>query len=250
MSLSQLWKSLFLFSSFILLSLEVSSAPRVREDDIIGRIQILEKAIAAHPSFLLQEIDSFEGEIPWKIFRGDSFLNSTEFVAETPKLQKGFSEEWDYYSKTFSLSNRTSLMIHSHFEGGPPFQAEIKPHSKILIRRGRPMRIFFWVYSQNINMSLRLVLSQRGNVDQRIDLGELNFLGWKRIEKQIVLNDRTFKILESKQTPISVKALELKGGPYLKPGAFFLYIDQMFVLLETSVLNYSGSEISDTWGEQ
>lgn len=238
------------FRIFLLLAsiFPITAAPWERDRDELGRVEILERVLEERATYKIFLIDSFEMNIPWKIFRGDSFLNQTEFISKTPS-SPAWEKEKSLLSKYFPTSFDYSFMIHSFIENPGNERIEIQPNAPIYFPEGIPIRLFFWVYSENVDMTGKLILSQEKSKDLYIDLGSFKFEGWRRIEATIQLPAKNIRLVQSLQIPLKVKGIRFSSSSFQKKGPFFLYLDQMTVLLETSSSSYPGAEIKDNWGD-
>ena len=128
-------------------------------------------------------------------------------------------------------------------------KVEIRPQAPIYLPSGIPIRIQFWAYSENVNMTAKLILEQKKSQDLYLDLGNFKFEGWKRMEARLEIPEKNIRLVQSLQIPLKVKGIRFYSNPFQTKGAFFIYLDQMTVLLETSTAIYSGSEIKDNWGD-
>ena len=70
----------------------LASAPRKQDEDELGRVELLDRVLKERSTYKLFLIDSFENQNPWKIYRGNSFLNQTEFIAKTPESSAFLAE--------------------------------------------------------------------------------------------------------------------------------------------------------------
>lgn len=224
------------------------SAPRIQEADELGRVELLERVLSERSTYQLFLIDAFENENPWKIFRGNSFLNQSEFISKIPSSD-AFNLEYNIINKTQISQKNRSFMIHSHIEQPGIDKLEIRPQAPIYLPSGIPIRIQFWAYSENVNMSAKLILEQKKSQDLYLELGNFKFEGWKRMEARLEIPEKNIRLVQSLQIPLKVKGIRFYSNPFQTKGAFFIYLDQMTVLLETSTAIYSGSEIKDNWGD-
>jgi len=167
----------------------IGSAPRKQEADELGRVEILERVLSERSTYQLFLIDSFESENPWNIFRGNSFLNHTEFISKTPETE-AFNLEYKIISKSQTLQKNRSFMIHSFVEQPGIDKVEIRPQAPIYLPSGIPIRIQFWAYSENVNMTAKLILEQKKSQDLYLDLGNFKFEGWKRMEARLEIPEK------------------------------------------------------------
>jgi hypothetical protein len=226
----------------------LASAPRKQDEDELGRVELLDRVLKERSTYKLFLIDSFENQNPWKIYRGNSFLNQTEFIAKTPE-SSAFLAESNLLVKNENFDTKKSFMIHSFIELPGIDKVEIRPEAPIFLPDGIPIRLQFWAYSENVDMTIKLIIEQKKSSDLIMEIGNLKFDGWKRIEAKLQIPSKNIRLVQSLQIPLKIKAIRFHSAPHQKKGPFFVYLDQMTVLLETSTAIYSGSEIKDNWGD-
>ncbi|WP_246057561.1 flagellar filament outer layer protein FlaA [Leptospira gomenensis] len=234
------------FSGLILYS-AVYAAPVKRDRDEMSRVSILERILREWKQYNLFLVDSFEGDRPWEIYRGVSFLNEIRFNSQIPESQAFLKERESYPSLNVSNDYR-SMMIQTFFEDPKHSQLEFRPKERIRLPIGIPTRIFFWLNASSQNAKLQLVLRQHKSKEIVIELSDLNFDGWKRIEKKLEIPPRNIRLNQSLQYPFEVAAFRLIPGPFQKKGEFIFYLDRMGILVDTREDAYPGAEIKDNWG--
>ncbi|RHX90021.1 flagellar assembly protein FlaA [Leptospira stimsonii] len=223
------------------------SAPVKREEDEISRVLILEKVLSEWRQYNLFLVDSFDGERPWEIYRGVSFLNEIRFQAQIPS-HGAFSKEREFYPTLAPANDYRSMMVQTFFENPKHAHLEIRPKEKIRLPIGAPTRIFFWMYASSQNAKIELVLHQYRSKEIVIELSDLSFDGWKRIEKKLEIPARNTRLNSSLRYPFEIAAIRLIPGPFQKKGEFVFYIDRMGILIDTRDEAYPGAEIKDNWG--
>ncbi len=223
------------------------SAPVKREEDEISRVLILEKILSEWKQYNLFLVDSFDGERPWEIYRGVSFLNEIRFQAQIPS-HGAFSKEREFYPTLAPANDYRSMMVQTFFENPKHAHLEIRPKEKIRLPIGAPTRIFFWMYASSQNAKIELVLHQYRSKEIVIELSDLSFDGWKRIEKKLEIPARNTRLNSSLRYPFEIAAIRLIPGPFQKKGEFVFYIDRMGLLIDTRDEAYPGAEIKDNWG--
>jgi hypothetical protein len=224
------------------------SAPWNQDRDELGQVKILERILEDKKTYQIFLIDDFDSQRPWKIFRGDAFLNNTAFISKIP-AGPAWEREKKVLSPWLSQGKEYSFMIHSFIEIPGKEKVEIRPQEPITFPDGVPVRLFFWAYAENVSMSAKLILKQEKSKDLMIDIGDFGFEGWRRIEIPIRIPARNVRLIQSLQIPFQLKGIRISSRPHQKKGPFFIYIDQMSVLLDTSQAKYPGSEIKDNWGD-
>ncbi|EKO35471.1 flagellar filament outer layer protein Flaa [Leptospira santarosai str. HAI134] len=238
--------TLYLLSS-ISGQIELFSAPIKRDEDEMSRVLILEKILSEWKQYNLFLVDSFDGTRPWEIYRGVSFLNEIRFNSQIPE-NTAFSKEREFYPALSAANDYRSMMVQTFFENPKHAHLEIRPKEKIRLPIGIPSRIFFWMYSSSQNAKLELVLYQHKSKEIVIDLGDLNFDGWKRIEKKLMIPAKNAKLNQNLHYPFEVAEIRLIPGPFQKKGEFVFYLDRMGILVDTRDNSYPGAEIKDNWG--
>lgn len=229
----------------------LQSAPRPINLDEEGRIERLSATLQSGRNFQLFVADNFEAERPWKIVRSDSFLNQVEFTSLIPK-SPAFSKEMDLQKEFInpSAQSLTSLMVHSYCESPKREHWFLSPSEPLLLPIGIPVQTVLWVHSQGHHLRLKVVLTQKKSKDIYWELGELNFVGWRRLEVPIYLPPANNRLIQTFSLPLSVKGLLIEALPNQKKGAFQIYFDNLSFLIDKSTFQYSGSEVQDTWGEK
>jgi len=235
--------------SLLFWSLGLISGPRIADRDPQGRVERLSQALETQEKYRYFLAEDFEGERPWTIYRSDSFLNQVEFTAEVPKEQ-AFVADIQLSEKATGLRNQglSSLMVHTYCENPKKDHWFLKPKEKITIPIGLPIQAILWVYSEGHHLNLSLHLTQKKSGDLRWDMGELNFLGWRRIEIPIHLETKNSRLMQTYSYPIQFLGFRIDSLPNHKKGPFHLYFDQLIFILDTTTFQYYGAEIQDTWG--
>ncbi len=244
-----LFFSVILFALCFLESaqIELSSSPVKRDEDEMSRVLILEKILSDWKQYNLFLVDSFEGSRPWEIYRSVSFLNEIRFNSQIPE-NSAFSKEREFYPTLSTTNDYRSMMVQTFFENPKHSHLEIRPKEKIRLPIGIPTRIFFWMYASSQNAKLELVLHQYKSKEIVIDLVDLSFEGWKRIEKKLEIPAKNIRLNRNLHYPFEVAEIRLIPGPFQKKGEFVFYLDRMGILIDTRDESYPGAEIKDNWG--
>ncbi|PJZ70389.1 flagellar assembly protein FlaA [Leptospira perolatii] len=221
-------------------------APVLREQDEASKVLQLEKVLQDWKHYNLFLVDSFEGNNLWEVYRGYSFLNHVELTSQVPKSAH-FQKEKELY-KDAPQEEYRSLLIHTFFENPKHEHIELRPKEPIRLPLGIPTRLFFWAYSFNHNAVIELVLKQRKSKEIILEVADLKFDGWKRIEKRLDIPAKNIKLNQSLSFPIEVMAIRIKPNPFQPKGEFIVYLDRMGILIDKREESYPGAEIKDNWG--
>ena len=152
----------------------------------MGDVLKMSKILNNSKNYELFVAENFDGFDYWEIFQSSSFLNRLKFVNKKP-TSEAFSKE----TSLFRFRNsKKSLMLHTYLI--VPFRNTffLRPRSEISIPLGDPVQFIFWVYSNNYQVTMKLILSQQDNPEITVDLGDLNFKGWKRKKQTISIPKR------------------------------------------------------------
>ncbi len=237
-------KSLILFKIIFLLGFIFQNSIDSESEDM-NRIKLIQDAVAKGDRYKIHPVELFDGEMPWRVVKGTSFLDKTSFVSKSPNTEE-FALESKFYYPLKTPEKLKSLQIYSNIEIPGRDKYFISPEIETDFPVGIPSRIFLWVYSNNYDMSLKVILSKKRAKDIIVDFGSLRFNGWRRLDAKVNLDRKMERLNLSKKSVYSIKGILVETSPSQSKGSFFLFIDQMGVLLETPEL-YPGSEVPDGW---
>jgi hypothetical protein len=198
--------------------------------------------VEGNKRFILNLVEGFEGDVPWKEDRAEGHIARIEFSKKTPDLPS-YRKETEFY-KTYSHQvSEGSLFYHSSIEIPGKESKILVPKSIRALPSGLPIRVFLWAKSNNLDITIHVIFEDFDKKEISTELGRLDFSGWRRLEgsipvKAIRLNEKKFYTL---------KGILLKSAPKQKKGVFSLQLDQLSVLIDTLPLDYPGSEIQDGW---
>lgn len=218
---------------------------RAFDQDDQERVRQIQDVIKEGSRYKLQAVELFDGETPWSISRSTSFLESVRFIAKAPNAVS-YKLESDLYYKLDSTRKRKSMQVHSNIEIPGRDKWFIVPELRKPLAVGTPVRVFFWVYSNNYDINLKIVFSQRKSQDVVVDFGLLKFNGWRRLDSRIITNKTIDRLNLSREDQFELKGILLESSTFQSKGSFYIFLDQMGVLIENSQ-TYPGSEVPDGW---
>ena len=187
------------------------------------KIKQIQEVIEKGSRYELQAIELFDGDTPWGISRGT-----------------------DLYYKSDFTGKRQSMQIHSNIEIPGRDKWFLKPEFKKSLNAGSPVRVFFWVYSNNYDITLKVIFSQKKSQDIVVNFGTLKFNGWRRLDASITINKLPDRLNLSKLGQFELKGVLLESNSVQQKGSFYIFLDQMGVLIEKPEI-YPGSEVPDGW---
>jgi hypothetical protein len=215
--------------------------PNEKED--LSRIESIESVVSQGNRYKLFPIELFDGESVWRISKGASFLDSTSFVSKSPSTDAFKKESKLYYKEETKVK---SIQVHSNVEIPGRDKYFLKPELPKPLPAGNPSRVFFWVYSNNYDINLKLIFSQKKSQDVVVDFGLLKFNGWRRMDAKVTSYKPQERLNYARSGRFELKGILLESSSKQEKGSFFLFIDQMGVLIEKPE-TYPGSEVPDGW---
>lgn len=229
--------SIFFFGFFFLISL-IFSQDTSRHSDLLRFLENNQ----THRLYLLEK---FDGETPYLLKKSDSHLQELIRIPKIPSADE-FLEEREEFKKIFGDYENFSMEVHTYIEIPDKEKIRIVPKVQKYLPYGIPVRLFLWVYSENYLGKISVNLSHPIYGKRKIELGELGFFGWKKMEARVpifkaprlnVLRKHFFELEEiviefSKKQPKTV---------------VHLYLNHLLVLLEKPTPVYPGVEIEDGW---
>jgi hypothetical protein len=233
----------FFYLLFILVSLY---ANEISETEKTDSIEILRELKKNPKNYQLHIIENFSEDTIWEIIGKHTYLSSISLVPKQPESIL-FLEE----VKLFNSENEKnrSLQIHANIEIPSRDKIRVKPSIKKFFPIGIPRKLSLWVYSKNLELELKLVLSQNRGKDIEVSFGKLNFHGWKKLEANVILLKDKERLQFTKREEYSLKEIQLLSTSKSVRSDFAIYLDQISVILE-NYPEYPGSEIPDGWWKE
>ena len=213
------------------------------DSDDLEKVKAIEAVATRGSRYKLYPAELFDGVMPWKISRGSSFLDATSFISKTPTTGAYKLESKLYYKEE---SKTKSMQVYSNIEIPGRDKFFIKPEVSRSLPAGTPSRIFFWVYSNNYAINLRVILSQKKSPDVIVDFGQLKFNGWRRLDAKVNIYKPQERLNLDRFSQFELKGILLESSSFQSKGSFYLFIDQMGILIEKPE-TYPGSEVPDGW---
>lgn len=221
-----------LFFSLGLVSQE--SASEVRKFILAGK---------APGKFQIELLESF-WETPYRYQRNISHLQDLKYTGFLPN-SPDFEFEQKSLPELIKEEDQKSLQIQTTLENPAREQLFLEPLEPRRIVSGYPFRISVWVHSNYYKGRLyaRFFSKEYGNL--KIDLGNLDFSGWRRLESSFPLF-RKIRERDPKKMSFLLQGIGAEFSKAQSPSPLLLHLDRMMVLVE-KYEKYPGSEIEDGW---
>lgn len=190
-------------------------------------------------------LENFNGEIPYSFKKSDSHLQDLIRTAKTPENEE-YNQEKEELKNLLKEISEYSMEVHTYIEIPEREKIRIVPKMKKILPFGLPIRLFGWIYSENYLAKISIYLSHPTLGRKKIELGNLNFFGWKRLETQIpVWKVPRLNILRKERFELEEIVIEFsKKQPRT---VVHLYLHQFLLLIEKPIPYYPGIELEDGW---
>ncbi|MBP7284055.1 MAG: hypothetical protein KBA66_20900 [Leptospiraceae bacterium] len=238
-------KSMKFWINFFFLILFCFSFLWALDSEDLEKVKSLKETIEKSDRYRLQPLDLFDGDMHWSIFHGSSYLESVKFTSKIPKSE-AYRLESELYYNPESPFKAKAMQIHSNIEIPGRDKVFLKPELVKPLGIGNPVRIFFWVYSNNYDINMKIIISQRKSPDIVVDFGVLKFNGWRRMDAKVTNYKPPDRLNLPKSSKFELKGILLESSVSQPKGNFFIFFDQMGILMEKPE-TYPGSEVPDGW---
>jgi hypothetical protein len=225
------YTGLIVFTILFSHNIEAGEVPDPADD--AGRVQILKKTLSSGSErFILIPAELFEQDRIWRVYNPSTALNIISFTEKTPSGPV-FTEENDLIKSFYpSYNSRYSLMIHTSFEHPGTEQFRMIPSHEILLPE-TILRLSVWVHSESYAHRLILLFEDSRQKEIRVNLGSLDFKGWKRIEKNLPAELSTYFYHGRPNGRQSrLKAVIIESGSSEKRGDATILLDSLLILGE------------------
>ncbi|HMY69069.1 MAG TPA: hypothetical protein PL163_20665 [Leptospiraceae bacterium] len=226
---------------FLIIMSPVSQETDIQKERVLTLKNFLEK----EKDYFVFSAESFDGHSPWENYRNDHDLNENIFTDKSADSEDAHKLETDLLPE-IKKEFRRSFQIHTSLVIPDREKIFIRPRTKIFFPAGTPVYSFLWMHSEGYTGTAKVLLEGPGRKNIQVNMGELNFSGWKRLEgripfmNEIRLNAKKKKLFELKGILMEFKRNQPKG-------VFTLQFDRLYFLMQKSSPTYPGSEIEDGW---
>ena len=189
--------------------------------------------------------ESFSGDTIFQFKRNISHIQTLSFVPVLPDSEV-YQLESREFTDQFPKEKNLSLMVQTYLNN--PFEERIilEPREPRFFYNGIPIRISLWIQSNYYKGKIILVFNNPLYGDIKLDLGSLDFGGWKRFEKNTNISSYKFKQKSHFKERFTFKGLYLEFTKKQVPTQLLLYFHRLGILIEKHP-TYPGSEVQDDW---
>ena len=239
--------STFTASIFLLAFSQIHAAEFPKAYDPEGQVNYISQFMKEFSDrYSLQLADGFERDILYSPRANSTDLSDIRFLFKTPD-KKAFENEklliLEYAAKDASFER--SLFIHTSFNI-PGQNFHLIPH-KALILKGQLIRASVWIHSNNTMNSLSLLFNNASGKDVEVNLGRLNWNGWKRIDVQLPASLYRRGKNYATRYRHSFTGFLIRSPTGRDTQNATLMIDNLLVMSDIKELSYPGNEILDDW---
>lgn len=242
---------LILFLAALLLTvdqftLRLEAAPVPKADNELERVLVLKDILSKHQNeYILYAAEPFENIRLWKSYASSTPLDDLRYLNKTPD-SRAFSIESALKTLPPQEKSAKSLFLQISFESPGKQVYQIQPKDPILIK-GRLSALSLWVHSNRYRHSMTLLFRNASEKIIRIEAGNLNWFGWKRL--YIPVNTRNFGPNKNQAGKFEHQLIGILIRSHKKedPGSVSLMLDNLLILSDIREMRYPGSEHQDSW---
>ncbi len=190
-------------------------------------------------------LDNFDGETIYKYFRNVSHLQNLSFpekIPSSPIFEKETVELPEIYTK-----DGKSLLIETYINNPAREKISIEPQFSKYVEGGYPFRVSLWVHSDYYRGNLTIQFKNSVFGVQKVNMGSLDFSGWKRMEKEFPFLEKKIRDKTPQKEKFYFSSINIEFNKNQAPAQIIIYLDRLSVLLE-KFTEYPGSEVKDSWG--
>jgi len=161
-------------------------------------------------------------------------------------IEAAFNKETELINRFYPSSSRRSLFVHTSFEipGQQNFQVEFKEPLKL---KGRLLAVSLWVYSNDYPHRLVLLFNNQAGKKIEISAGNLNWLGWRRLEIRLPTHFFNPPRKISTAEGHSLIGFRIVSHPRSSAGDVSIMLDNILAFADRRTNSYPGAEFSDEW---
>jgi len=195
------------------------------------------------------ELNNFEEAEDWRAYAtsplGDTKIKKSVQLGKIDDPQNP-GNLTDKETTDFVEGQNHVLGVKTYFVDRGFDRVEVKPPHEYIIQ-GIGKQVSVWVLGRQYRHTLYIKLRDyRGNI-HKIRLGRLDFFGWRKMTVPVpgwVPQSTRFALYNKNLHFVS---LFVVSDSHEVPGTFYFYVDNLFMKVDRSEMDYPGSLIKDTW---
>jgi len=124
---------------------------------------------------------------------------------------------------------------------------EIKPPTPITVV-GKLKGLSIWACGRNFRHRLEIWVRNYQGIEYPIDMGSLNFRGWRRLTARIPMYIPYYTKYIPQYKNLDITRLVIRHDPNEKSGNFYLYLDDLEAVVDTYKDSYDGDDMINEMG--
>ncbi|MFN3603141.1 MAG: flagellar filament outer layer protein FlaA [Leptonema sp. (in: bacteria)] len=240
------------FFCLFLAFLSTLSAERFFLKSELDRVYFLDRFLSEFPNdYKVEILDTFETN-QYFVYDPSSILKELKVIYKSPLLSRSLEQRRAYEIEQIFLgiwnsgSFEKSLMFYYNVDYPGRQHFRIKPkYEKYL--KGKLFLYSLWIHSSSYRDALFLVFKTLDNQEKILKIGSLNWKGWRRIEGLFPESFSYYPKLNQEIGYYKFDGFYIQTYRNSEVGVRELLLDQFYVILNRTNLNYNGSEILDNF---
>ena len=124
---------------------------------------------------------------------------------------------------------------------------EIKPPDPIQIT-GKLKGLSIWAVGRNYRHHLEIWVKNYQGIEYPIDMGSLNYRGWKQLEKRIPMFIPYYTKYVPQYKPIWITRFVIRHDPDERHGNFYVYLDDLRAIVDSYEDTFDGDDMINEMG--
>ncbi|MBU1076465.1 MAG: flagellar filament outer layer protein FlaA [Spirochaetes bacterium] len=184
----------------------------------------------------------------------EDFENCDSWMAKMP-IDQGFARAKkvqgasDQVKQKFANNSKFCLGIKEWSYKRGFNWLEIKPPSPIAIV-GKLKGLLIWAVGRNFRHRLEIWVKNYQGIEYPIDMGSLNFRGWRRMSARIPMYIPYYTKYIPQYKVMHVTRFIIRHDPDEKNGEFYVYMDNLEAVVDTYEDTYDGDDMINEMGEE
>lgn len=217
----------------------------------VGSVFAAEEKAVNLESRILENFDGSSGYI-WKV-SASKFATKTDqetfpklaYINTWPAAIHGYNQDANKDLKSLGIWGRFDRKGYNWIDIYPVAKDDTDENPTEIPFPGRIQLLDMWVWGANFNYYLEAYVRDYTGVVHIINMGDLNFEGWKNLRVNIPSNIPQEKRTLPKRQSLSLVKFRIWTRPVERVDDFQVYIHQIKVLTDTFENLFDGDELAD-----